>query len=139
MLIVEVACLFVAEDFVGLRDGLEFFVGFCALLVGNLVGVGCKGSLRGGVLVCSIVEMGVCDSAFTLWYAFLISALDAERSIFRTSMHISDLICENAQTRERYRRGRFLPPSSRMRFTSEFVWLEAKQAGWSNKRKWQVS
>jgi hypothetical protein len=40
VLIVEVAGLFVAEDFVGLRDGLELFVGFCALLVGDLVGVG---------------------------------------------------------------------------------------------------
>lgn len=45
MLIVEVAGLFVGEDFVGLRDGFEFFVGFCALLVGDLVGVGGEGGL----------------------------------------------------------------------------------------------
>ena len=46
MLIVEVAGLFVAEDLVGLRDGLELFVGFCALLVGDLVGVGSEGGLE---------------------------------------------------------------------------------------------
>jgi hypothetical protein len=40
VLIVEVASLFVAEDFVGLRNGFELFVGFFALLVGDLVGVG---------------------------------------------------------------------------------------------------
>lgn len=96
MLIVEVACLFVAEDFVGLRDGLEFFVGFCALLIGNLVGVRCKCGLD-IVLVYYMRWMCASGWIFTLWYAFLISALVAERSIFRTSMHVSDLICENAQ------------------------------------------
>jgi len=48
--IVEVAGLLVAEDFVGLRDGFELFVGFFALLVGNFVGVGCERCL-GRVLV----------------------------------------------------------------------------------------
>jgi hypothetical protein len=52
VLIVEVASLFVAEDFVGLRNGFELFVGFFALLVGDLVGVGCEGGL-GEVLVFS--------------------------------------------------------------------------------------
>jgi len=33
---------------------------------------------------------------FTLWYAFLISALVAERWMFRTSMHISALVGETA-------------------------------------------
>ena len=54
MLIVEVAGLFVGENFVGLRDGLEFFVGFCALLVGDLVGVGGEGGL-GEMLVSGVV------------------------------------------------------------------------------------
>jgi hypothetical protein len=45
VLIVEVASLVVAEDFVGLRNGFELFVGFFALLVGDLVGVGCEGGL----------------------------------------------------------------------------------------------
>jgi hypothetical protein len=47
VLIVEVAGLFIAEDFVGLRDGLELFVGFGTLLVGDLVGVGSEGCLEG--------------------------------------------------------------------------------------------
>ena len=54
MLIVEIAGLFVAEDFVGLRNGLELFVGFFALLVGDLVGVGCECGL-GVVLVSGVV------------------------------------------------------------------------------------
>ena len=54
MLIVEVAGLFVGENFVGLRDGLEFFVGFCALLVGDFIGVGGEGGL-GEMLVSGVV------------------------------------------------------------------------------------
>jgi len=54
VLIVEIAGLFVAEDFVGLRNGLELFVGFFALLVGDLVGVGCECGL-GVVLVSGVV------------------------------------------------------------------------------------
>jgi hypothetical protein len=50
VLVVEIAGLLIAEDFIGLRDGFELFVGFCALVVGDLVGVGCERCL-GGVLV----------------------------------------------------------------------------------------
>jgi hypothetical protein len=47
---------------------------------------------------------------FTLWYAFLISALVAERWMFRTSMHVSSLIDGFAQMGRLYRRGRFPRP-----------------------------
>lgn len=97
MLIVEVAGLLVAEDFVGLRDGLELFVGFFALLVGDLVRVGCERGLA-GVSVCSVRISAQIARLFTLWYAFLISALVAERWIFRTSMLVSDFgACDYAE------------------------------------------
>jgi hypothetical protein len=47
VLVVQVAGLLIAEDFVGLRDGFELFVGFFALLVGDFIGVGCEGGLGG--------------------------------------------------------------------------------------------
>ena len=47
MLVVELAGLFIAEDLVGLGDGLEFLVGFFALLVGDFVGVRGKCGLEG--------------------------------------------------------------------------------------------
>jgi hypothetical protein len=109
MLVVEVAGLLIAEDFVGLRDGFEFLVGFFALLVGDFVRVGCEGGLEGTISL-DHGDSSIEGSVFTLWYAFLISALVAERWMFRTSMIVSEFEPCECANELRYRRGRFPRP-----------------------------
>lgn len=50
MLVVQLAVLLIAEDFVGLRDSLELLIGLFTLVVGNLIGVGSECSLLKEVL-----------------------------------------------------------------------------------------
>jgi hypothetical protein len=96
--VVEVAFVFIAEDFIGSCDFLELGFGFLALVFRCLVGVVSEGSLCIQVsdplytyssrsAVCGGQEIVLGKVILTLRYAFLISSPVAVRSTDRSSVY----------------------------------------------------